>query len=454
MRRTGSGWQAVGWDEALDEAAERLHGVQRAHGRDAVATYLGNPVVHNLGALVFAPRLLRRLGSKNRYSATSVDQLPQMLVAYLMFGHQLLLPIPDVDRTSLLVVLGANPVISNGSLMTAPGMPRRLRALRARGGRLVVIDPRRTETAAGADRHLFIRPGTDALLLLALLHVVFAEERVRLRHLAEVVDGVERLRSLVRDYSPQRVAGPTGIDAAEITTLARELCDAEAGVCYGRLGASVQPYGTLCAWLVNALNIVTGHFDHPGGAMFTTPAVDLLALPRGLGLSRGGFRRWRSRVRGLPEFAGELPVATLADEMLTEGEGQVRGLLTVAGNPVLSTPNGARLERALPGLEAYVAVDFYLNETTRHAHLILPPTSPLERDHYDLIFHALAVRNGAKHSPAVFSPEPGALHDWQILHGLATRLGARSGRLPLSERLVDAALGRLGPEVVVDVALR
>lgn len=454
MRRTATGWQTLGWEEALDEAAIRIHEVQERHGRNAMAAYLGNPNVHNLGAQVFGPRLLRRLRTQNLYSATSVDQLPHMLAAYLMFGHQLLLPIPDVDRTGLLVVLGANPLVSNGSLMSAPGMATRLRELKARGGRLVVVDPRRSETAAKADLHLFIRPGTDALLLLGLLHVVFADRRVRLRHLEGVVDGVERLRSLVRDYSPARVAPLTGIAAEAIVELAHALADADAAVCYGRIGTSVQPYGSLCAWLINALNIVTGHLDHAGGAMFTSPAVDILDMPGGMGVGRGGFGRWRSRVRGLPEFGGELPVATMADEMLTEGEGQIRGLVTVAGNPVLSTPNGARLERGLAGLDFYVAVDFYLNETTRHAQLVLPPTSPLERSHYDLVFHLLAVRNTANYSPALFEPGPDQRHDWQILHGITTRLSDLRGHRSLAQRLGDAALGRLGPERVVDAGLR
>lgn len=453
MRRTASGWQTLPWDEALDEAATRLHRVQQEHGRNAIAAYLGNPNVHNLGAMVFGPRLLRQLRTKNLYSATSVDQLPHMLAAHLMFGHQLLLPIPDLDRTSLLVVMGANPMVSNGSLMSAPGMARRLRALKERGGRLVVIDPRRSETAARADEHLFIRPGTDALLLLAMLHTIFAEQRVRLRHLEDVVDGVARLRSLVRDYTPERVAPLTGIEAPRIAQLARALADADAGVCYGRIGTSIQPYGAVCAWLIYALNIITGHLDHPGGAMFTTPAVDPIDAPKGMGVSRGGFGRWRSRVRSLPEVGGELPVATLADEILTEGEGQIRGLVTIAGNPVLSTPNGARLERGLTGLDTYVAIDFYINETTRHAHLVLPPTSPLERSHYDLIFHTLAIRNGAKLSEPLFDPPPGAQHDWQILHGLAVRLKQQRGRYPMADRLADAALARLGPERVVGLGL-
>ncbi len=454
MRRTASGWEELGWDEALDEAAERIHRVQTQHGRNAMAAYVGNPTVHNSGALIFGPRLLRALRTKNRYSATSVDQLPHMLASYLMFGHQLMMPVPDIDRTSLLVVLGANPLVSNGSLMSAPGMARRLRALKDRGGRLVVIDPRRSETAARADQHVFIRPGTDALLLLGLLHTIFAEDRVRLRHLEGVVDGVDRLRSIVRDYSPQRVAPACGVEASVIIELARALADADAAVCYGRIGTSTQSYGGIATWLLYALNLVTGHLDHPGGYMFATPAIDVLDLPRGMGVGRGGFRRWRSRVRKLPEFGGELPVATLADEILTEGPGQVRGLVTVAGNPVLSTPNGSRLERGLAQLDTYVAVDFYLNESTRHAHLILPPASPLERSHYDLIFHLLAVRNTAKFSPPLFEPGPDQRQDWQILHGLSTRLNRLRGPVSLTDRLADEALARMGPEGVLDLGLR
>lgn len=455
LRRTPSGdFEPIDWDTALDEAAALLHGVQKRHGNDALAVYVGNPVVHNLGALLYGPALLRQLRTRNRYSATSVDQLPHMLAASQMFGHQLLMPVPDIDRTDLMIVLGANPMVSNGSLMSAPGMPRRLRALRERGGRLVVIDPRRTQTAARADQHLFIRPGSDPLLLLAMLHVVFERGWDRLGELSSVVDGVDALREVAADFSPSRVADATGIAADEIEALTEALCTTERAVVYGRLGTSVAPFGGLSAWLLYALNAVTGHLDREGGAMFTNPAIDVINAPRGMGVGPGRYGRWRSRVRGLPEFGGELPAATLADEMLTEGQGQVRGLLTLAGNPVLSTPNGARLDRALPDLDAYVAVDFYLNETTRHASLILPPTSPLERAHYDLVFHLLAVRNTAKYSPPLFEPGPDARDDWEILHGLSTRIAALRGKQSLGQRAGDRVLGWLGPKRLVDLGLR
>jgi anaerobic selenocysteine-containing dehydrogenase len=455
MRRTASGWEQVSWDDALDEAARRLHATQREHGRNAVAAYLGNPNVHNLGNILFAPELLRTLRSRNRFSATSVDQLPHQLVAYLMFGHQLLVPIPDIDRTRYMLVLGANPLASNGSLMTAPDVRARLRAIQQRGGRVVVLDPRRTETARIADTHVFIRPGTDALALLALLHVAVVEGTPRPGPLAAHVEGLEAVRELARDFTPERVAAHTGVPANVLRGIARDFLAAEGAVCYGRMGLSTQPFGSLCQWLINVLNTVTGNLDREGGAMFTLPAFDIVGGPRALGLGRGSLGRWKSRVRGLPEFGGELPSAALAEEILTPGEGRVRALITLAGNPVLSTPNGSQLERALGELDFMVSIDPYLNETTRHAHLILPPVSPLERSHYDVAFHVLAVRNTAKYSPALFEPGPDARHDWQILLGLQHRLEAlRKGRPSLRATLKHQALSRLGPERLLDLGLR
>jgi anaerobic selenocysteine-containing dehydrogenase len=454
MRRQGDRWVAVGWDEALDEAAQRMADIQKRHGRNALALYLGNPTVHSYSALLSAPLFSKALGTRTRYSATSVDQLPQMLASLQMLGHQLLLPIPDVDRTDFLLVLGANPLASNGSLMTAPGIAGRLEALRARGGRLVVVDPRRSETAEIADQHLFIRPGGDAFLLAAMLHTLFEENRVALRGLADFTDGLEALRGMVARFSPERVAGRTGIDAATIRQLARDFAAAPSAVCYGRVGICTQEFGAVAAWLVVALNVVTGNLDRPGGAMFPTPAADLVGLASALG-ERGHFGVWRSRVRGLPEFGGELPAATMAEEMDTPGDGQVRGLITFAGNPVLSTPNGARLERALAGLEFMVSIDIYRNETTRHAHLILPTSFGLERDHYDLIFYALAVRNAARYVPALLQPPPGVRHDWEILSDLALRLHrAGGGRRDRKVLLTLRTMRALGPRRVLDGLLR
>jgi len=453
LRREGGEWKEIGWEEAFAEAATRLAAVQKAHGRHAVALYQGNPTVHNYGTVIFSQLFARALHTRSLFSATSVDQLPHMLAALLMFGHQLLLPVPDLDRTDFLIVLGANPVASNGSLMTAAGVERRLKALRARGGRLVVVDPRRTETAAMADRHLAIRPGGDVFLLLALLHTLFAEGLVREGRVLSLCDGLPAVRAAVAAFPPEAAAARTGLAADDIRALARDFAAAPTAVAYGRVGVSTQEFGALSCWLINVLNVVSGNLDRAGGAMFTRPAADVVTLANRLG-QRGHFDRRRSRVRGLPEFGGELPVATLAEEIETPGEGQIRALVTSAGNPVLSTPDGARLARALGGLDFMVAIDFYLNETTRHAHLILPPSGPLERDHYDLVFQALAVRNGAKYSPALFTAPADARHDWEIHLELARRLSAAKGQGGLKGRLTYAVMRRLGPRGVLAWLLR
>jgi anaerobic selenocysteine-containing dehydrogenase len=350
-------------------------------------------------------------------------------------------------------MLGANPLASNGSLMTAPGIRRRLKELQERGGRLVVVDPRRTETAKLADQHLFIRPGSDALLLAALLRELLqlgAEKQDFAHRLAPFTDGLEAVRAAVEPFTPEAVAPATGVEAETLQQLARDFAAAPSAVCYGRMGASTQAFGSLSQWLINVINTVTGNLDRPGGALFARPAVDVVKSS-----GRGGVGRYKSRVRGLPEFGGELPVAALAEEMETPGEGQVRALVTHAGNPVLSTPNGRRLERVLGQLDFMVAIDFYINETTRHADLILPPTGPLEHEHYDLAFHALAVRNTARFSRAVFEAEPGALHDWQIFDRLRSRLqrlGPR--RAPFKKRLAGWVAARLGPRRLLDLGLR
>lgn len=422
MRRTAAGWEEVSWESALDEVAQRLVAVQREHGADAVATYIGNPQVHNYSGLLGGVRFLRALRSRNRYSATSVDQLPHHLSAFLLYGHQMSIPVPDIDRTQFFLVLGGNPVVSNGSLMTAPDVTRRLKDIRARGGRLVVVDPRRTQTAELADTHLFVTPGSDALLLLSMLQVLFAEGRVAPGALAGFIDGVETIGDLVRPFTPESTAAETGIDAEVVKRLVRDFAASPSAVCYGRMGVSTQQFGALCQWLIQLLNILTGNLDRVGGAMFTRPAFDIVGLGGAFG-QPGSFGKRRTRVRGLPEFGSEFPVAALADEILTPGKGRIRALVTSAGNPVLSTPNGRKLEQALAGLEFMVSIDPYLNETTRHAHLILPPTSGLERDHFDVVFHLLAVRNTVKYSKPLFAKPPGALHDWEIFHRLAERIG-------------------------------
>jgi formylmethanofuran dehydrogenase subunit B len=362
-------WQRISWDEAFDLAADGLAAAVNTHGRNALGIYLGNPNAHSLGSLTHGVALVKSFRTRNKFSATSVDQLPQQFVGWQMFGHQLLLPIPDLDRTSYFLVFGGNPMASNGSLMTAPDFPNRLRALKKRGGRMVVVDPRRTETAKVATEHLFVRPGTDAFVLLAMLNVLFDEGLARP---ASYVKGVEAVRAAIADFTPERAEQHSGVAAADVRRLAREFAGAESAAAYGRVGVSTQEFGSVCHWAVNLLNVLTGNLDREGGAMFTRPAVDMVG--RGL-MGRGHHDVWRSRVRGLPEFGGELPVSVLREEIETPGEGQIRAMLTLAGNPVLSTPDGAGLDRALAGLDFMVAVDIYVNETTRHADVILPPTT-------------------------------------------------------------------------------
>ncbi|MEQ1507934.1 MAG: molybdopterin-dependent oxidoreductase, partial [Myxococcota bacterium] len=442
-----------GWDEALDAIADRIHAIQTAHGRDAVGLYLGNPNVHNLGMMTFGPMLWRTLGTRSRYSATSVDQLPHQLAASKMFGHQLLLPIPDVDHADLMVVIGANPLVSNGSLMSAPGMRRRLDALRARGGKLVVIDPRKTETAERADEHWFVRPGTDAAWLLAVVQVILSERPVELGPLADRIVGLDALRACAARFTPERVAPFTGIPADATRRLALALADTERAVVYARFGGSTVAFGGLVSWLVNAVNTITRHLDRVGGAMFTEPAFDPIRPPIGRGIGPGGFARWTSRVGHRPEFAGELPVAGLAEEILTPGDGQLRALIVWAGNPVLSTPNGVQLDRALAGLDLCVAVDWYVTETSRHAHYVLPPVGPLARPHYDVVFHALAVRNTARFADPVVAPDGDLRQDWEVALGLLDRIRRRRG-ITLRQRLEHRALRALGPVGIVDLGLR
>lgn len=453
LRRDGERWEEIGWDEAIALAVEGMARVQREHGRDALGMYLGNPTLHSLGAVLYGPELLKAIRTKNVFSASSVDQLPQMVAAYEVFGHRLLMPVPDIDHTHHMLIFGANPVVSNGSIMSAPGIKDRLRAIQTRGGKVVVVDPRRTETAALADDHHFIRPGADAMVLLAMLNVLFADGLVDLGTVRPFANGLELVERSVAPFTPERAAGVSGMSAATIRELARELAAAPAAVVYGRVGVSVQAFGTLCAWAIDLLNALTGNLDRRGGAMFTTPAFDIIGGPRPLSIGRGSFGRYKSRVRGLPEFGRELPVAALAEEILEPGEGQIRGMFTSAGNPVLSTPNGRQLDDAFASLEFMVSVDFYLNETTRHADVILPPAGPLERAHFDVGFNLFAVRNVAKYSPALFEIGEDQREDWEIF--IALERGLRKARGDkLGERVGVALRERLTPEGILEMGLR
>ena len=442
MRRVGEHWEEISWDAAFDLVAEKLVAISKQYGVDSIGAYAGNPSVHNYGSLTHGQNFLGHFKSKNRYSATSVDQLPHQLLAMWMYGHQLLVPITDIDRTNYFLVLGANPMASNGSLMTVPDFRARLKALQARGGKMVVLDPRRSETAQVADEHLFIRPGTDAAFLLGLLKTLLDENLAQPGRLAEFTDGLDEVRKAVRAFDLRILAEHCGIDAVTIRRIAKEFASADGAACYGRIGVSIQRYGTLSQWLIQLINIFSGNLDREGGAMFTSPAVDLVGGPNS---KPGHFGKWKSRVRGLPEFGGELPVAALAEEILTLGEGQIRALVTSAGNPVLSTPNGQQLEKALAQLEFMVSIDLYLNETTRHAHVILPPTQALEHDQYDLIFHVFAVRNTARYSAPLFEKSADAKHDWEIFTELGERVAKLLGAKPRP---------RMRPDQIIDLGLQ
>jgi anaerobic selenocysteine-containing dehydrogenase len=482
MVRSGDVWRRVSWDEAFAEVERLLLPVIQRYGKDAVATYLGNPSVHNLSGQIYPAALIRALGSNNTYSASTLDQQPKQLAAGLMFGAALSVPIPDVDRTDYFLVLGANPLVSNGSLMTAPDMRGRIRGLRARGGKVVVVDPRRTRTADEADEHIFIQPGSDPYLLFAIAHTLFAEDLVRPGQVAEHLNGLDEVRALAQDFAPEAVAPLCRVPAETIRRIARELAAAPSAAVYGRIGTCTQRYGTLTNWLVDVINVLTGNLDRPGGALFTRAAAgarNTAGRPgKGSGIRLDGKP---SRVRGGPHVNGELPAACLAEEIETPGEGQVRALITIAGNPAISAPNGDRLAAAFAGLDALICVDAYLNETTRHAHVILPPPSPLERSHYDLGLYQFAIRNVAHYSLPVFTRDPRQPEEWEVLLRLAgivagqgtaapvaalddffiMQLIQRDVRLPGSpvegrdpQELLAALQPQRGPERVLDFMLR
>ena len=418
--RDGDTHREATWEEAFALIDARLRPIVQEHGPDSVAIYLGNPNVHNLAGTLYNPVLVKALGTANLYTATSVDQMPKQVSCAYMFGSGLSIPIPDVDRTQHMVILGANPLVSNGSLFTAPDLPSRLRALRARGGKLVVIDPRRTETARHADEHHAIIPGTDAHLLFAIVHTLFDEGLANPGRLEDHTNGIDVVRRLAEPFTPDRVAPVTGIDADEIRRIARELAAADRAVVYGRIGTCTQEFGTLASWLVDVVNLLTGNLDRPGGAMFTKPATGGSNTAGTAGIGKGArFGRKHTRVRGFAEHFSEFPVAALAEEIVEPGDGRVRAFISVAGNPAVSTPDARALDRALDVLEFMVSVDIYLNETTRHADVVLPGESNLTRGHYDLAFTALSCRNVANYSPPALDPEPGHVHEWEVLLRLA-----------------------------------
>jgi anaerobic selenocysteine-containing dehydrogenase len=423
IRENGK-FRKAGWDEALALVEENLTSIRKAHGNDAVALYLGNPNTHTMAGGMFIRPLVKALKTKNFYSASTVDQMPKMAACGWLYGHPGRIPVPDIDNTNLFVVFGANPLVSNGSLMTAPDMPGRIRALQKRGGRMIVIDPARTKTAMAADRHFFIRPGTDVYMLCAIVRELFDKNAIKPGHLSAYIDpqDLEDLKNAVSGWTAEEAGLLCGIEASEIKQLAKEISSADKCAVYGRMGTSTVMHGTLCSWLIEVINILTGSLDSKGGTGFARPAH----VPDG-SIAKKGFAtgRWHSRVSGAPEVCGELPAAMMAEEMETAGEGQIRALITVAGNPVVAIPESDRLDKAISDLDFMVSVDFYINETTRHANVILPPASPLCHGHYDFFFHGLSVRNFACFSPPVLEKNPGEKDKWEILAHLALIAGGK-----------------------------
>ena len=434
----------VGWDEAFAAVAAGLGAVLAEHGGSSVAVYAGNPNAHTIAGALYVPLIIRGLGTRQVYSASTLDQMPKHVALGLMFGNPMAFTVPDLDRAEHLVVIGANPLVSNGSLATAADFGGKLKALKKRGGRLTVIDPARTRTAELADRHVAPRPGTDAALLFAMVHTLFDEDLVDLAHLADLVDGIDQLHALAREFAPEHVADHCGVAAEEIREVAREIAAAPVAAVYGRMGTSTVEFGTVGSWLVDVLNVLTGNLDRPGGVMFPQSAVGPAPRPPrpGRGFLVG---RWHSRVSGFPEVLSELPVTALSEELETPGEGQVKAVITVAGNPVLSAPDGARLSRALAGVDFMLSVDPYLNETTRHADVILPPPPPSRSAHYDIALANAAVRNNARYSPPVLPLGEGQPDEPTILSRLALTiagLGPDADPALVDEQVIAATLGK------------
>ena len=418
--RDGDQWREVGWDEAFEVVAKGLQPLIARHGIEAVTAYIGNPTAHNFSLSRYVGAFLPMSTLPIIYSAGTVDQWPKNVSSALMYGGMWKIPTPDLDRTDHLMILGANPSASQGSLLAAADVLGRMDEIRKRGGKIIVVDPRRTGTADRADEWIPIRPGTDAALLAAMAQVLFAEDLVDLGELGEMTNSVDQIASLCARFTPEEVAQTCAIDADTIRRLARELAAADRAAVYGRIGTCNQEFGTLASWLVEVLNIVTGNLDRPGGSMFANPIAWSLTTIHPPDQPPGfEFGRWKSRVRGAPEVLGQFPLSCLAEEISTPGEGQIKALITIAGNPAISAPDAGKLEEALPRLEFMVSLDNYLNETTRHADVILPGLSPFEQPHYDELLWSWAVRNAGNYSPAIFPPEPGRLAEWESLLKLA-----------------------------------
>jgi anaerobic selenocysteine-containing dehydrogenase len=444
VRKVGDQWRRISWKDAFDEIGKELKLIRKRYGKDANSLYFGNPTVYYHGTVLFANIFAKAIDTKNRYSASSLDQLPSMMVANEMYGHHFFIPVPDLDRTDYFLMLGANPAVSGGSIFSAPGFNKKVSQVSKRG-KVVVVDPVKTRSAVMADKHIFIKPGTDVFFLLGMLHTLYKENLINPGRLKSFTDGLDQLAGIVSDYSPERVSAPTGIPAEVIREIAIDFSAAKSAVCYGRMGTSIQEFGTLSSWLIHLLNVVTGNLDSPGGFMFTNSVLDIVGMMVSSGVT-GSFNQFQSRLRGLPELGNELPTSTLAEEILTDGTGKIRSLITVCGNPVLSAPNGRLMNEAIKNLDFMVAIDWYINETTRHADIILPPVNMLEQDYFPILAMLVCSRNFAKYASPVFRPDPDAREAWQIMKEIAIRLTTN-----LAERFV---IKSLTPKMLLKLGIR
>lgn len=471
VKKTTEGWQQIEWEEAFQLAGEKLGSILSTHGKDAILTFMGNPNGHNAGALLYTQLYMTMLNSERFFSAGTVDQQPQNVACQLLFGDQWFFPIPDIDRTDFFLCLGGNPVVSQGSLMSAPNIEGRLKAIQQRGGKVVVIDPRRSETAELADTHLFIKPGSDAFLLFAFVHTLFEENRVDLKQLVDITDGVEQVRKLAEPFTPESIADITGVTSQALRQLVNDFCSAESATCYNRTGLCTQQFGTISSWLVYVINILTGNLDREGGMMFPRPATgqtentgEVPELP---------YNRWQSRGRGFPEFGGQLPASLMAEELEYEGEDRVRAVITISGNPVLSVPNGRRIREALDRAEFMVSIDIYINETTSKADLILPPPCQMEHSNFDFLFQGTSIRNFATYSPRIMEPKTSTPEQWLIMIEILARMNGMTAN-DLDEMMLNGMLEMIatqeskpsadtmrkqisnhrGPERLLDILLR
>jgi anaerobic selenocysteine-containing dehydrogenase len=415
-------FESISWENAYEIISDKIIEMNMKYGPNSIAVYQGNPSIHNLGTMLTSSPFFKALKTKNMYTATSADQLPHHFASWIIYGHPLLIPIPDIDRTQLFVILGGNPLVSNGSMMSVPDIGNRIKELQNRGGKLVVVDPRKTETAQKANSYLAINPGTDAWLLGTLVNIILEKKPNGLAHLTAFTEGLKEIKKAVSVFDIEICSEKTGISSQEISALADLILQTPKAAIYGRVGVSTQQFGGLCHWFINVLNCITGNLDKEGGVMFPVPYIDFVATSQ----PRERYNRWQSRVSKFPEFIGEIPVSYLAEEIETEGQGQIKMLMVSCGNPVLSIPNGNRLDEALPKLDFMVSFDIYLNETSRHADIILPPATGVETAHYDLTFHNLAIRNTSKYSEPLFAKSEGAKYDWEIFQELGHVLSKKA----------------------------